>query len=164
MRLFECLIRFKASKTLTITLDELRFRFGLLDTEYKVMSDFKKRVLDMAVKDINDNTDISVNYDQHKQGRTITGFTFKFKQKAKTAKANKAERDPSTLDMFVSMTDNQRFAFAKKISRLPEASHLAKGQANQSYEAFAEQIAKDLLDADKQKIYLHFLEKTGFKI
>ena len=71
---------------------------------------------------------------------------------------------PSTLDMFVSMTDNQRFAFAKKISRLPEASHLAKGQANQSYEAFAEQIAKDLLDADKQKIYLHFLEKTGFKI
>ena len=37
-------------------------------------------------------------------------------------------------------------------------------EANQSYEAFAEQIAKDLLDADKQKIYLHFLEKTGFKI
>ena len=163
MRLFECLIRFKASKTLTITLDELRFRFGLLDTEYKVMSDFKKRVLDMAVKDINENTDITVKYDQHKQGRTITGFTFKFKQKAKTAKLDKAERDPNTLDLFVPMTDNQRFAFAKKISRLPEASHLATGQAGQSYDAFAEQIAKDLLDNDKQKIYLPFLEKVGFK-
>lgn len=165
MRLYECLIRFKASKLLNITLDELRFRFGLLDTEYKVMSDFKKRVLDMAVKDINDNTDITVSYDQHKQGRTITGFTFKFKQKAKvkTAKAEQDKRDPHTLDMFVPMTDSQRFAFAKKISKLPEASHLAKGQANTSYDAFAEQIAKDLLDANKQKIYVPFLQKVGFK-
>ena len=163
MRLYECLIRFKASKTLTITLDDLRFRFGLLDTEYKAMGDFKKFVLDLAVKQINSNTDIIVKYDQHKQGRTITGFTFKFKQKAKTAKADKAERDPNTLDLFVPMTDNQRFAFAKKISRIPEASHLAKGQANDSYDAFAEQIAKDLLDANKQKIYVPFLQKVGFK-
>ena len=166
MRLYECLIRFKASKLLNITLDELRFRFGLLDTEYKVMSDFKKRVLDMAVKDINDNTDITVSYDQHKQGRTITSFTFKFKQKAKvkTAKVEQHKRDPNTLDMFVPMTDNQRFAFAKKIAKLPEASHLAKGQANTSYDAFAEQIAKDLLNNDKQKVYLPFLEKVGFKL
>ena len=163
MRLYECLIRFKASKTLTITLDELRFRFGLLPNEYILMSNFKNRVLDLAVREINANTDITVSYDQHKQGRTITGFTFKFKQKAKTAKADKAERDPNTLDLFVPMTDNQRFAFAKKISRLPEASHLAKGQANTSYDAFAEQIAKDLLDNDKQKVYLPFLEKVGFK-
>ena len=161
MRLFECLIRFKASKTLSITLDELRFRFGLLDTEYKKMGDFKKFVLDLAVKQINTNTDLTVSYEQHKQGRTITGFTFKFKPKS--AKTRKHERNPHTLDMFVSMTDNQRFAFAKKISKLPEASHLATGQAGQSYEAFAEQIAKDLLDNDKQKVYLPFLEKVGFK-
>ena len=164
MRLYECLIRFKASKMLTITLDELRFRFGLLPNEYNLMSNFKNRVLDLAVKEINANTDITVKYDQHKQGRTITGFTFKFKQtaKAKTTKADKAERDPNTLDMFVPMTDNQRFAFAKKISKLPEASHLAKGQAGQSYDAFAEQIAKDLLDDDKQKDYRPFLKKLGF--
>lgn len=166
MRLFECLIRFKTSKTLTITLDELRFRFGLLDIEYKVMSDFKKRVLDLAVKDINANTDMTVSYEQHKQGRTITGFTFKFKPKTKpkSAKALQDERDPNTLDMFVPMTDNQRFTFAKKISKLPEASHLATGQAGQSYDAFAEQIAKDLLNNDKQKVYLPFLEKLGFNV
>lgn len=168
MRLFECLIRFKTSKTLTITLGELRFRFGLLDTEYKAMGDFKKFVLDLAVKQINTNTDLTVSYEQHKQGRTITGFTFKFKAKPKpkpkSAKALKDERDPNTMDMFVPMTDNQRFAFAKKIAHLPEVSHLAKGQANQSYDAFAEQIAKDLLDNDKQKVYLPFLKKVGFKI
>nr|WP_203172668.1 RepB family plasmid replication initiator protein [Moraxella osloensis] len=41
MRLYECLIRFKGSKTLTISLDDLRFRFGLLDNEYKAMGDLK---------------------------------------------------------------------------------------------------------------------------
>lgn len=165
MRLYECLIRFKGSKTLTISLDDLRFRFGLLDNEYKAMGDFKRFVLDLAVKQINSNTDITVKYDQHKQGRNITGFTFKFKQKAKVkiAKVEQDKRDPNTLDMFVPMTDNQRFAFAKKISKLPEVSHLAKGQANTSYDAFAEQIAKDLLNNDKQKVYLPFLEKVGFK-
>ena len=165
MRLYECLIRFKASKTLTITLDELRFRFGLLPDEYILMSNFKNRVLDLAVREINANTDITVSYDQHKQGRTITGFTFKFKQKAKvkTAKAEQDKRDPNTLDMFVPMTDSQRFAFAKKLAHLPELSHLAVGRANQSYEAFAEQIAKDFLDINKQNIYLPFLEKLGFK-
>ena len=165
MRLYECLIRFKASKTLTISLDDLRFRFGLLDNEYKAMGDFKRFVLDLAVKQINSNTDITVKYDQHKQGRTITGFTFKFKQKAKakTTKVEQDKRDPNTLDMFVPMTDNQRFAFAKKISKLPEASHLAKGQANTSYDAFAEQIARDLLNNDKQRVYLPFLEKVGFR-
>ena len=72
-------------------------------------------MLDLAVKQINTNTDLTVSYEQHKQGRTITGFTFKFKAKPKpkSAKALKDERDLNTMDMFVSMTDNQRFAFAK---------------------------------------------------
>ena len=52
----------------------------------------------------------------------------------------------------------------KKIAKLPEASHLATGQAGQSYDAFAEQIAKDLLDNEKQKYYRSFLKKLGFTI
>lgn len=72
-------------------------------------------------------------------------------------------RDPNTPDGFITMTDKQRFVFAQKIARLPEASHLATGQAGQSYDAFADKIAKDLLDNDKQRGYLPFLEKVGFK-
>ncbi len=81
----------------------------------------------------------------------------------KTVKAEKTERDPHTVDMFITMTDNQRFAFAKKISQLHEASYLAQGQAGRSYDVFAEQIAEALLDSEKQKVYLPFLSKLGFK-
>lgn len=108
------------------------------------MDNFKRKVLDLAVNELNKNTDIKVSYEQHKKGRVITGFSFKIKEKNKD-KAKKLKdvtpRDKNTLDMLssIKMTDNQRHAFA-------------------------EQIAKDLLDNDKQRVYLPFLEKVGFKI
>ena len=33
-------------------------------SEYKAMSDFKKRVLDLAVKEINEKSDLKVSYEQ----------------------------------------------------------------------------------------------------
>jgi plasmid replication initiation protein len=45
------------------------------------MHHFKNRVLDTAITQINEHTDIKTTYEQHKQGRTITGFSFRFKQK-----------------------------------------------------------------------------------
>ena len=48
------------------------------------MHHFKARVLELAIDEINAKTDITVDYEQHKKGRTITGFSFKFKQKKKT--------------------------------------------------------------------------------
>ena len=76
--------------------------------EYKAMGDFKKFVLDLAVKQINEYTDITVKYEQHKKGRTITGFTFTFKYKT-TQKVTKQleQRDENTADMFTQYTDAQ---------------------------------------------------------
>ena len=68
-------------KTPIIEIQEFRKKLGVLDTEYKQMNDFKKRVLDPSINQINDKTDIKVKVEQHKTGRTISGFSFKFKQK-----------------------------------------------------------------------------------
>ena len=57
---------------------------GVLDAEYQRMYDLKKYVLEPSLKQINEHTDIAASYEQHKKGRTITGFSFKFKQKKKT--------------------------------------------------------------------------------
>lgn len=47
---------------LDISLDDLRFRFGLLPNECKTMSNFKAYVLDFALKQINEHTDLSATY------------------------------------------------------------------------------------------------------
>jgi plasmid replication initiation protein len=88
VRLYELLIQWRtAGKTPVFEINQFRSQLGLGVNEYPVMGDFKKRVLDYAVKQINDHTDIKASYEQMKTGRTITGFSFKFKQKITATKA-----------------------------------------------------------------------------
>ena len=106
LRLYELLIKWRSTgKTEFIDIEKLRNQLGLLPNEYKIMGDFKKRVLDKGISEINERTDIMAKYEQHKQGRTIIGFTFKFKQKDKP-KQN-LERDPNTIDWVNGQTDNE---------------------------------------------------------
>ena len=82
VRLYELLIQWReAAKLPMFELDHFRQQLGLSSNELFRMSDFKKRVLDLAVSQINEHTDITVTYEQHKAGRVITGFTFSLKQK-----------------------------------------------------------------------------------
>ena len=82
MRLYELLICWRSTgKTPVIELAEFRKRIGVLDTEYTRTDNLKMRVIELALKQINAYTDITASYEQHKKGRTITGFSFKFKQK-----------------------------------------------------------------------------------
>lgn len=84
-RLYELLIQWKSTgKTPIFELSSFRDQLGIAANEYKTMSNFKTRVLALAIEEINSKTDITVDYEQQKKGRTITGFSFKFKQKKKT--------------------------------------------------------------------------------
>lgn len=85
IRLYELLICWRSTgKTPIIELAEFRNRVGVLDTEYHRIAHLKERVIEHSIKQINEHTDITATYEQHKKGRVITGFSFKFKQKKKT--------------------------------------------------------------------------------
>ena len=85
IRLYELLICWRTTgKTPIIELTDFRQKIGVLENTYQAMNDLKKRVLEPALKQVNEHTDITASYEQHKKGRTITGFSFKFKQKKKT--------------------------------------------------------------------------------
>lgn len=171
MRLYEMIMRHfdkqKGKGMLRISLDELRFRLGLLPTEYARMGDFKKGVLDLAVKQINESTDLSITYEQKKQGRVITGFEITSKYKASVNNAKKTKdsdsRDTNTFDMLapISMTDKQRQLFASKLAELSELGEYAPSGA--SYQEYAKKIEKELLDPEKAEFYRPYLEKLGFK-
>lgn len=162
VRLYELLIQWKtAVKTPVFELSLFRGQMGLNDGEYKAMCDFKKRVLDLAVNEINEKTDLTVSYTQEKKGRLIHGFKFTVKQKEKTKKEVKTDRDNNTLDMFYKMTDKQIDTFATKLANLPALSH--KAPVGASMQEFTNKIASDLRDEKKQSFYKPFLEQLGFK-
>jgi len=102
---------------------------------------------------------IKATYEQHKQGRTITGFSFKFKHKQQPK--IEVKRDPNTPDFFIKMTDAQRHLFANKMSEMPEMGEYSQG--TESYQQFAIRIADMLLEPEKFRVLYPILEKAGFQ-
>ena len=161
IRLYELLIAWReVGKVPQIELSDFRERLGVEVDEYKAMNHFKSRVLEPSIKQINEHTDITVSYEQHKKGRTITGFSFRFKQK-QLAKKIETKRDPNTPDFFIKMTDAQRHLFANKMSEMPEMSSYSQG--TESFQQFAIRIADMLLQPEKFRKLYPILEKAGFK-
>ena len=164
VRLYELLIAWReAGKVPPIEISEFRNRLGLLDDEYTAMHNFKKRVLEPSIQQINEHTDITVTYEQHKKGRLISGFSFRLKQKVqpKIEKPVDPKRDPNTPDFFINMTDSQRHLFAHKLSKLQEMSEYSVG--TESYEDFAKRIAEMLLEPEKFRTFYPLLVQVGFK-
>ena len=159
-RLYELLIAWReVGKTPVFELQQLRKNLGVEDDEYQRMHHFKSRVLETAITQINEHTDIKATYEQHKKGRTITGFSFKFKQKVQPKIETK--RDPNTPDFFIKMTDAQRHLFANKMSEMPEMSKYSQG--TERYQQFAIRIADMLLEPEKFRELYPILEKSGFQ-
>ena len=162
VRLYELVIAWQSTgKTPIFKLQDFREKIGLLDeNEYKDMCTFKKYVLELAVTQINEHTDIKLDYEQHKAGRKIDGFSFKFKQKVKQQKIEQ-QRDPNTIDLFSKMTDAQRHLLASKLSRLHEMSEYSVG--NESYEDLAKRLAEMLLDEKFFKSVMPLFDQIDYK-
>lgn len=73
-------------KTPWISIETLRYQFGLPDDRYSRMSDLKRLVIDQALGRINALTTMHVTYIQEKQGRIITSIRFKFHRKNRRGK------------------------------------------------------------------------------
>lgn len=98
IRLYELIIAWKSThKTPVFELAEFRNRLGVEEHEYSRMTDFKRRVLDVAMKQINELSNIQIKMEQHKKGRSIAGFSFTFVE-IKKKDSDAPERDPNTRD------------------------------------------------------------------
>lgn len=125
IRLYELIIQWRSvGRTSQISLVELREKLGLVD-EYQRIEAFKRRVLDLAITQINEHTDITVEYEQHKQGRIITGFTFKFKvKKTKEKISAKVEADRIETSTIEGLNDKQLGRIARNPRFVADYNHL----------------------------------------
>lgn len=158
VRLYELLIAWRSTgQTPIIELAEFRQKIGVLDDEYTRMGNFKDRVLNLAIAQINEHTDIKVQCQQHKKGRNISGFSFTFKLK-KVVIAHTKEQ--TALEIFSKFTDAQCHLFASKLSELPDMNKYSQG--TESYSQFAVRISEMLRDPQKFEELLPYLKKVGF--
>ena len=156
IRLYELLIAWReVGKTPIFQIQDFRSKLGLESNDYPRIDTFKRRVLESAIQQINQHTDITVKVEQHKEGRSISGFSFSFKQRkeAKKTISNKHE-------IIAKMTIAQRHLFAQKLSTMPEMSKYSQG--TESFEQFAIRIAEMLEDPIKLQELYPYLKKAGY--
>jgi len=165
VRLYELLVQWKtARKTPVFDIEVFREQLGVNPTDYERVYDFKKNVLDVAVKEINEKTDIQTSYDQVKRGRKIIGFKFVIKEKPKKTENN--QRDPNTSDMFMidGLTDKQLGRIVRNPAFMAEYNHLVTptspaGQSQKGWEfEMINRLKKDASDFQKRPIreYLEY--------
>jgi plasmid replication initiation protein len=80
VRLYELLVQYLSIGSREIEISWLKTTLCIAD-EYKAIKDLKKRVIDVAVDQINEHSDIQVTYVQRKTGRAVTHLIFSIKSK-----------------------------------------------------------------------------------
>ncbi len=91
IRLYELLVQWRDKGYREIELQWLREALQV-GNKYPVLMDFKRRVIETAVAQINEHSDLKVSYGQRKTGRVVSHleFTFSAKQPRPEAKPAKA--------------------------------------------------------------------------
>ena len=167
IRLYELLVQWKkAGKTPLFELEQFRGQMGLGVNEYKRMCDFKRRVLDLAVEEINEKSDLKVSYEQEKKGRRITGFKFKIitKNKPEQPQERTVSRDAHTADMFTidGLSDKQLWRISRHKEFISTYSSLAKGDAGKSWSVYSDfivdEIKKDASKFSKKRPIREYLD------
>jgi len=156
IRIYELLVQYRQIGKREITVESLRTMLEL-GKKYPLFADFKKRVIDTAVDQINEYSPLKVTYEQKKTGRKVTSVLFSFKEKPKVINKNNSD----TSKDFYKLTDAQINMFGNQLSRLHELSHLAL--EGESYAALASKIKDMLRDEKQQRQLMPYLKNLGFK-
>jgi plasmid replication initiation protein len=94
VRMYELLVQFLTVGKREFEIMNLRGILGL-EKEYSELADFKKYVLDVSVKQINEHTDITTSYSQRRTGRKVSHFLFAIAAKDADTKKKKAAPRPT---------------------------------------------------------------------
>lgn len=131
------------------TVEYLREKFDCFD-KYKTMVDFRRYVIDLAVKEIHENTPIRMSYQQKKIGRVVTEIVFSFEDTSQQVLTNKKEAHQLTQDTYKNfkMTKKQLNFFGGKI-----ATELGKD---------IEAVIQDLTNVYLQNQYIDMLKQLNY--
>ncbi len=143
LKLYQLLIQWQGKGQRELTLEEIRKIFGL-GKSYDVVGNMKSKVIDPAIADINEHTNLWVGttaerrkkqfYSQRKQGRRVIAFqfTFGFKDEKSQRKQNKS----LTIQQYV--------------SKNPE---LTKGKSESEVQKMLKEHEDKYVDENQQELF-----------
>ena len=147
IRLYEILIQWGNIGTREVAVDWLRTVIGVGSSDYSRFSNFKAWVVEVAISQINDFSDINVSYSPRKTGRAVTHLIFYFQPKhvKKVARQPKNTPKPTPIDKSATPITKEKPTKIVKID--PRLSHflaLDSVEQEQLRITFASQLSSPL--------------------
>jgi len=87
VRIYELCRSWAGIKRKTYKIDELRKLLMIEDGELTNFKDFRRRVLEKAMEEINNNTDLNINFEPIKKGRKVVQVCLSIKEKSSIEKS-----------------------------------------------------------------------------
>lgn len=156
IRLYELVLKWSAvGKTEKYEIEELRKKLGVLENEYKQYSDFKKRVLEVAVNEINIQTDIKLSVDFLKTSRAVTHLQFKI--------TKKKEKDVKPMSLNFKMTEPQINMFGDLLANNNDFQNHFKADIGEQMPSYTNRVKVMLEKEFYVESWYHYLVTVGFK-
>lgn len=161
-RLYELINKWKDTGGVPeMTVEAWKEFFGVAD-KYPKIAEFKRRILDPAINQINKQGDFKLTLNASKFGRTITHFSIVIKtiKKPDQQVEQKTESDKKWAKL---LTASQANIFAKKLANDSNfgSNNARIGESSDSFIArLTEELQRDL---SKVSDYMPYLTKLGFK-
>lgn len=167
IRLYELLIAWRGVGKASFGLEALRGSLGIEPTAYQRIGNFKSRVLDIALKQINEKTDLTVQCHQQKSRGKVAGFSFTFQLKSPAAKqADKSDKKASTptndLRGLKGLAPAQASFFASKLAKHGAFSHLTPQGKSES--EVIQWLAVELQKDERATEWAKHLKDVGFSL
>lgn len=169
-RIYELVCKWKDLGAIPfMVIDEWKELFGV-SGKYPNVAEFKRRILEPAIEQINEQGEFELTLEQQKVGRIITHFSIKIKNKTKVKKAEPL-RDVNTIDWLTGkadveikplrLTSPQIEAFAPKIVAKIGSWHARMGESSSDY---LNRVKLELGNSEKVEFYRQYLNELGFKM
>ena len=134
-----------------------------LENKYPNVKDFRLRVIDTALKEINESTDLTVSYEPVRQVRKVIGFTFHM-QKNPSVLVDQifAERlVTQATEPKKGMTDKQATVFANKLANDLVFGSECAAIGEENYQ-FCQRLKQELMQGEYVEKYKIYLMQYGF--
>ena len=133
IRLLEIIMQYKAIGKRTVSVEQLRFMFGVDEKSYRIWSNFESRILKHACDNVNKHTNLGIKYKKIKKGKSIVSVEFNFNTSSKMKVLN-TSTVLADIDTVLEETPEVRELMIHGI-KTKKARDLFKNNPNKVYEA-----------------------------
>ena len=152
--------KYQAIGQFEMSLEDIKTELGL-PKSYDKLCNLKDRVIKPSLNEITANTDIELTYENVKRGRSVVGFRFIVKQKAKFIEfEGKKSDNEKNIQSSQNLTEKQLDMFSSKLAELPAVQSMA--HVGEDMKPFVARLRTMLMDADQQKVLLPYLKEVGY--